>query len=201
MVASALLDGLAMWFRFVVGLVFLTAAVPKLLGKAEFERAVGSYGLLPARLVRPMAHSLPLLELGLGVGLLGGLFVMPLELLASALLIAFSVAVAANLVRGRDIDCGCRGTVSPRHIGWGLVASDVALANAGIIAALVHPGVLVVDSVAGPVSASSLRTSDAVALLLFASLALVGKGLIAAALKLRSTMRVLEAATRLVALT
>lgn len=57
--AGSLIDAGALTFRFVVAFTFLWAALPKLFDTAAFERAVANYGLLPQRLVRPIARWLP----------------------------------------------------------------------------------------------------------------------------------------------
>ena len=51
----------------------------------------------------------------------------------AALVSAYAVAIAINLLRGRhDIDCGCGGASHP--LSWGLVARNMVLAAAAILA-------------------------------------------------------------------
>ena len=118
--------------RFFLGLVFLTASLPKLAAPHDFRLALGNYRLLPFRLVRPVAAWLPRVELLLAVLLLSGVGVRGAASLAAAALLVFSTAVAITLARGRKIDCGCLSGSSPREITWRLVGRDAALAAAAV---------------------------------------------------------------------
>lgn len=104
--------------RFVLAAVFIRAAVPKLSRLEEFERAVRRYELLPARAARILGRCLPFVELACGVLLLVGLGIGPVASITGAFLLVFTAAVAINLARGREIDCGCFSTVAPETIGW-----------------------------------------------------------------------------------
>lgn len=158
-----LVDAAALAFRFILAFVFLAAAVPKLAGRREFQRAVANFGLLPRRLVGPVAAVLPPMELVCAAALLVGFAVTPIALAAAVLLILFGLAIAVNLARGRQIDCGCSGSVAPRTISWELVAGDLALAAMALVAALANPNVL---AIGGTGTASSLTSGDAIAMLL-----------------------------------
>jgi uncharacterized membrane protein YphA (DoxX/SURF4 family) len=153
--------------RYVVALVLVTAAVPKLVDAREFERVVTNYELLPSRLVRPVALWLPRLELACGLALLLGVAVKPVVAAAGLLLLVFAGAVALNLKRGREIDCGCYGSIAPRRIGWPLVAGDVLLAAIAILAALADPGALALLTVGH--QTTSLSDGNALAVLLFSA--------------------------------
>ena len=126
-------------FRFGLAIVFLLASVPKLFARADFEAAVGNYGLLPRRAVRPVAKSLPLLELGGAIALLFGVAIPLIALLIGLLLVAFVAAIARNLLRGHVIECGCAGAASPRRISWRLVIRDAVLAGFAFTVAAAPP--------------------------------------------------------------
>jgi uncharacterized membrane protein YphA (DoxX/SURF4 family) len=162
-------DAAALAFRFILGCVFLSAAVPKLVNRGEFRRAVSNYGLLPPRLVTPAALAVPALELACAIALLLGVAVRPVGSIAAALLAGFAIAVATNLLRGRTIDCGCTGSVAPRAITWQLVVSDLALAGMAIVAAVVAPDVLAIAPFASPSGATALAPDDGVAILVLGS--------------------------------
>ena len=114
-------------FRFLLGYVFLYAAVPKLRGRSAFELAVSNYELLPRRLVRPVARTLPLIELCCGTALLCGFAVAAVGLVGGTLFAAFALAMALNLARGRSFDCGCRGSAVSQRISWPLVTRCLSL--------------------------------------------------------------------------
>lgn len=185
--SGELIGAAALTSRYVVAFVFATAAIPKLVDRAEFERAVANYSLLPAPLVPVVAAWLPRLELVCAFALLFGVAVTPVAGIAGALLVAFAVVVAVNLVRGRRIDCGCKGSVAPRLIGWGLVVADLGLAAMAVFAALADPGVLALG--AARRSDASLTTQDGLALLLLSAVLVL-------AYQLVSSERVLRTATR-----
>jgi uncharacterized membrane protein YphA (DoxX/SURF4 family) len=193
--SEELIDAAALGFRFVVALVLLAAAIPKLLHRGEFERAVANYALVPSRLVRPIAIWLPRLELVCAFALLLGVAITQVAALAGVLLLVFALAIAINLARGRRVDCGCIGSVAPRRIGWSLVVADVALSGMAIAAALADPRVFVL--VAGPdslntSSRSSLSSTDALAILIFTSILVLACQLASSSLAVRSASRSLR---------
>ncbi len=93
--------------RFLLGLVFLVAAWPKLLDPPGFAKAVAHYDLLPAVLVPAVALTLPWLEALAGLALVLGVWIRPAALWAGLMLLAFTGALGFNLARGHAVDCGC----------------------------------------------------------------------------------------------
>jgi uncharacterized membrane protein YphA (DoxX/SURF4 family) len=131
-IAGELLLGL----RWVLAVVFLTGGAAKLGVDQSFEQTIAAYGLVPGFLRRPLARSLPALEISVGAAC--GLGILPaLACWAAAVLLSgFACAVCWSLARGRRFDCGC-GIVPTKAIGWDLVLCDLALA---MIAAAVAVG-------------------------------------------------------------
>lgn len=93
-----------------LGAVFLVAALPKLADPPGFAEALHAYRLLPEALLAPVALVMPWLELLLALALLTGLSRRSAALIASTLLLVFMGALALNLARGNPVDCGCFGT-------------------------------------------------------------------------------------------
>lgn len=184
--SEELIDAAALTARYVLAFVFLTAAVPKLFKPGEFERALRNYALLPAALVRPVGRWLPRLELVGALALLLGLAIPPVAAAAAVLLVAFALAVGINLVRGREIECGCYSSVAPRQIGWGLVAGDVVLVGMALAVALLNPDVLVLDLPRGSGNASLLSSTDGIALVMVAATLVVAQLLGSSLLRLRA---------------
>jgi uncharacterized membrane protein YphA (DoxX/SURF4 family) len=112
--------------------VFVRSGLAKLASPDEFVRAVANYRLLPPLLNGPVARGLPVAEVAAGGLLLLGVGAGPVALLLAILLVAFSVAVAINLSRGRRIECGCRGA-APSRITWAHVAGNLVLAAAALM--------------------------------------------------------------------
>ena len=124
--------------RWILGLVFLVAAIPKLLAPHDFALAVFRHQMVPYPLVSLFGIYLPWMEL---VAALALLFIPRLRPAAAwillGLLIVFTAAIAVNLGRGIDIACGCF-SVDPKasHLGvWNLIRNGllIALAAAALI--------------------------------------------------------------------
>lgn len=127
---AATLAPLVIAARALVGLVFLTAAVGKLRDRAAFHGVVHAYRLLPGPLVGPVALTIPMMEVIVGLLLPSGALPGPTAIVATVMLVTFSGAMAVNVLRGRDIDCGCfRGRPSQR-LTWGTVMRTTLLAAA-----------------------------------------------------------------------
>jgi cobalt-zinc-cadmium efflux system protein len=93
--------------RLILGGVFVYASFDKILHPHEFAEVVYNYQILPDALVNLTAILLPWLELCAGVFLILGLFLRGALFTCNMLLAVFLVALAFNLARGLDIDCGC----------------------------------------------------------------------------------------------
>jgi hypothetical protein len=120
--------------RLVLAAVFAAAALSKLAALSPFEGIVRNYRILPERLVVPFARSLPFVELAVAFGLLFEPLRPAAAITCALLLIAFMVAMAINIRRGRTaIDCGCFIGHSRQQIGWPLVVRNgVLLIAAGL---------------------------------------------------------------------
>jgi hypothetical protein len=119
------------WFliliaRFVLGMVFVVAAVPKIADPATFASAVEAYELLPFPAVNAAAILIPWLELACGLFLVAGFNTRGAAALLGALLVFFIGAIMLAILRGLSINCGCFGGADAA-VGWGKVLEDVAL--------------------------------------------------------------------------
>jgi uncharacterized membrane protein YphA (DoxX/SURF4 family) len=76
---------------------------------ALFATQIDSYELLPPRAVGLLAHTLPFVELGLGLLLVIGWQLRFFAAAASALLIGFFAIVIRSYAKGLQINCGCFG--------------------------------------------------------------------------------------------
>jgi len=115
--------------RWLLGSVFVAAAVPKILDPEAFSLALIRYDLLPDFAVTSTAVFLPWLELVSASALL----FLPSYRVAScsmlaALLAVFCGALGYALARGQTIPCGCFGGHSEADGGpWYELFRDVAL--------------------------------------------------------------------------
>lgn len=128
--AMGILSILEVMARWGVGLIFVYAAVPKLLDVEGFSRTVDAYGLVPDVLVAAVAVLLPLSEIVIATGL----FIKKKIAVYSSLglLFLFMVVLGYAIWMGYDIDCGCFGSDDPEYTAFnGLkfaFARDVLLA-------------------------------------------------------------------------
>jgi putative oxidoreductase len=152
-------------FRFIIASVFVLAGLAKLPFRREFARLVRRYGLLPPRLVTPTALALPPLELLAGLFLLVGFATRPMAVLVGLVLCAFSGAVAINLLRGNEIDCGCFTMTGPSRLSWMLVARNLVLVSMAAVVALRPPGALSVDAALFGLDVRGVSAGDALACL------------------------------------
>ena len=119
-----------------LGLVLAVAAVAKVAHWTAFRGVVGSYRLLPERLVGPFSFILPPMELVAGACLAVRVAMPWAALVAAALFSLFAIAIAINLARGRTyIDCGCFQSALRQSIDWRLVARNCGLAALALIVA------------------------------------------------------------------
>jgi hypothetical protein len=119
-----------------LGFVFLLGATSKLRQPSAVTRSVVRYRLLPSGLARPAALGLIALESFLAVSLLTG-WALELALpTAVASLLMFSAAVAINLVRGRQVPCGCFGDSSEMLSVRTLVRLSMLLTAAAVLLVL-----------------------------------------------------------------
>lgn len=109
-----------------LSLTFLVSAAPKVRRPGSFLLVVLEYRVLPPSLAGLYAAAAPRLELLVGLLLLTGALARLTAGLAAVLLASFVVGVAVNVIRGREIDCGCFSRGS-RRVGWPLLGQDLLL--------------------------------------------------------------------------
>jgi uncharacterized membrane protein YphA (DoxX/SURF4 family) len=93
--------------QIVLGLLFVAAALPKVVDPPSFAHMIYNYRIVPASLVNIMALVMPWVELLAGMALILGLWRRSANALMAILLLIFIVAITINLARGNVIDCGC----------------------------------------------------------------------------------------------
>ncbi|HYT27015.1 MAG TPA: MauE/DoxX family redox-associated membrane protein [Actinomycetota bacterium] len=173
----------ALGSRFALAVLFLTAGLAKLSAPAEFARAVANYRLLPSGPAGAVATWLPRLEVAAAVLLGLGLATTLAGVVLAGLLLAFTAAVAVNLLRGREIDCGCFGSSAPRRITWGTVGRNLAMAAmAGAVVGW-SPAVLSLLPAWRAPGGGPVATGDALAALVASTAAVAGALVLAEALR------------------
>jgi len=109
-------------------ILFASAAIHKARDLRRFDAVFEAYGLLPLQKLR-VARAVPVLEMLVALGLLGGGSRGYAVSAGGALLLAYAAAIALNLWRGRrDIACGCGAFDEERPIASWMVWRNILLA-------------------------------------------------------------------------
>lgn len=103
--------------RITLGLVFLVAALGKIGDLAWFGQQVHNYHLAPSWAENAIAIVMPWVELLAGLALVLGVRARAGAVVAFALMLVFTLAVAAAWARGLDFNCGCFGKAGAARIG------------------------------------------------------------------------------------
>ncbi|HKO58815.1 MAG TPA: MauE/DoxX family redox-associated membrane protein [Thermoanaerobaculia bacterium] len=90
-----------------LGVIFIAAALPKIVDPPSFAHMIYNYRLVPGPLLNVMALFMPWLELLCGLALVLGIWREAARNLVALLLATFVIAIGINLLRSNAIDCGC----------------------------------------------------------------------------------------------
>jgi peptidoglycan/LPS O-acetylase OafA/YrhL len=124
------------WARFTMAGILLVAGCGKLLDLDGFVQAVINYQVLPRRTARKFARIVPWLELVSAVLLLSEPGKTMGALMSGGLVLSFSIAIVYNLLRGRNVPCGCMGRLFRDHTSWPLLLRNVLLIGLSAVIAL-----------------------------------------------------------------
>jgi uncharacterized membrane protein YphA (DoxX/SURF4 family) len=104
---------LALAARFVLAAILLASGLHKTAAPAEeFAAVIDAYQILPADILLPFAHLVPLAELGLAFGLIAGYLTRACAAGVGAMSVMFFTALASTLARKIQLDsCGCFGSI------------------------------------------------------------------------------------------
>ncbi|GAB6094629.1 DoxX family membrane protein [Desulfatiferula olefinivorans] len=121
--------------RWILGGVFVYASIHKITDPGSFARIIYGYQLVPGVLINALAIVMPYVEFYGGVCLVLGVFPRAAAVLIEGLLAVFIAAIAVNLVRGHEFDCGCFSvnTGSNTLSNIELLARDLLLFLVGLI--------------------------------------------------------------------
>lgn len=136
MTGARRLDLVGTALRLLLGGVLLVAGALKVTNLGQSALAVRAYQLLPYDVAGYVGYALPVLEIGIGLLLVLGLFTRAAAVAGSVLMLAFVVGIASAWARGLSIDCGCfggGGTIGQEQTAypWELTR-DVGLLLAGV---------------------------------------------------------------------
>lgn len=93
--------------RIALGVLFVTAALPKIYNPPSFAHMIYNYKLVPGLLLNAMALVLPWVELFCGIALVLGIWKQTAAGIVLAMLLVFVAALGINVLRDNAVNCGC----------------------------------------------------------------------------------------------
>lgn len=113
--------------RILLAVIFIYAAIGKIIGPTAFAADIDNYRLLPYILVTLVALILPWLEVICGLLLIIGRWLSGASLLVMGMNAVFIIAIASAILRGLDISCGCFSlSQDGSRVGLTRLAEDAA---------------------------------------------------------------------------
>jgi uncharacterized membrane protein YphA (DoxX/SURF4 family) len=111
----------------VLGLLFLYAALAKIVDVPGMAKEVHNFHLAPLWSENLIAMTVPWIELAAGLALVLGVRPRAGAWVAGGLLLVFTAGVFAAMARGLSFECGCFGTANATRIGWAKLAENVGM--------------------------------------------------------------------------
>ncbi len=122
--------------QIVLGLLFIAAALAKIVDLASLAKEVHNFHLAPLWSEHLLAMTLPWIELVAGLALVLGVRPRAGAWVAGAMLVVFTFGVAVAMARGLNFACGCFGTADATRIGWGKLAENLGMIALAAVGAL-----------------------------------------------------------------
>lgn len=113
--------------RVFMGLFFIAFSFFKLLDLAGFAQAYTSYDLVAERSIA-YGYVYPFIELALGCAYLLGVWPVITNLVTLIVMLVGTAGVVRAVVKGRDIQCGCLGTMFNLPMSTVTIVEDVSMA-------------------------------------------------------------------------
>jgi putative oxidoreductase len=113
--------------QLLLGLLFLVAALAKIVDTASLAREVHNFHLVPFWSEHLVAMTVPWIELVAGLALVLGIRARAGAWVAGALLLGFTLGIALAMARGLNFECGCFGTADGTRVGWTKLAENLGM--------------------------------------------------------------------------
>ncbi len=133
------MDALLLSIRCLLAIVFLVAAVGKLLDLEGSRQALREFGV-PARAARLGGVALPAVELAVAIALVFRPTARWGAVGALVLLLAFTAGVARAMAHGEAPDCHCFGQIHSEPAGRSTLIRNAVLAAAAALVVIAGPG-------------------------------------------------------------
>ena len=115
-----------LFFRLVVGGVFIWAGLLKIFDPLDFAQDIANYRVFTQTVSLFLALIIPWIEVICGLLLVLGIFHGTASFMLSGSLVVFLGLIIVTLMRGLDIDCGCFGSLN-RSVDYKLLLMDCVL--------------------------------------------------------------------------
>ena len=127
------MDATFLFVRLLLATVFLVSALAKLADPKGSKQALIDFGI-PILLAHPLVLLLPLSEFFIAIVLISSSTAWWGAIGALGMFVIFSLAIAFNLVLGRNPECHCFGRLHSTPIGWStLLRNSILGALAGAV--------------------------------------------------------------------
>jgi len=113
--------------RLYLALVFILSGLEKVNDLNSFAVSIENYRIFPVYMVNIFAIVVPWIELIAGGLLLLGIFIKENSAIISFLLLIFTIAIISAVMRGLDIECGCKGTFDGQKVGLLKIIENISL--------------------------------------------------------------------------
>ena len=133
--------------RIVLGGMFIYSSIHKIWSPGEFAIAIRGYELLPVGLTNLFALLIAWSEALAGIMLILGVMTKKAAGAILLMLVMFTVAVLATMIKGLVIDCGCFGADDNQSTSLPLVIRNLFLIAAAAMVMLFDRGAWSVSSV------------------------------------------------------
>jgi len=95
--------------RIILGLLYILASVFKFPDIKRFAASIASFGLVPRKLIKPIAYLHPPVELAVGIAILFNIYLREAAFLGLVLIIIADIFVTYGYFKKKIDDCGCYG--------------------------------------------------------------------------------------------
>ncbi|MBL5772794.1 MauE/DoxX family redox-associated membrane protein [Heyndrickxia sporothermodurans] len=111
----------------IMGLIFLTSSIDKILKYKEFILDIQNYKIVPKNLEKIFAIIMIISQLFCAFNFIFNQMKYINLGIALTLMFCFTIAIIINLFRNNKINCGCGGVVGDKQISWSTVARNLVL--------------------------------------------------------------------------
>ena len=151
-----------LFLRLLLGLICLSTSMSKFAHRRRLQQGIRDYQIVPPTLdtrfafSRVLSFCIPLLEVGVGLGLISSYLFEAAVIIGGIVFIIFTFAIIINLFRGRtDLSCHCGGIIGNHIISWWLVGRNCVLVLCFILLLCTPPDSLTMASLSKGSSLSS----------------------------------------------